>query len=393
MGSELPEGWSIRSLGSFCHQFKHLNGNRPEIEPLSITKHNGIVLQSEKFNKRIATNTEIYKVIKRGEFAYDPMSLYYGSIGQLSVADEGVVSPAYITFSVDSTVNDGWANSYFQSETALTAYISKTQGGNLDGKRKKTDWEGFASIIVLCPPLAEQKKIAQILSSVDEAIQATQAVIDQTRRVKEAMLQTLLTRGLGHTRFQQTEIGEIPEGWEVRPFGTVVESLDSHRVPVKAEVRKTMSGTVPYYGASGIIDYVAESLFNEELLLLAEDGANILTRSTPVAFVINGPSWVNNHAHVYRQKGATRLEFLAHVLESQKMDRWATGSAQPKLNAAVVSMIPVQIPPVSEQIRICEILGAIEADIDSYASIMKQVAIVKSALLQTLLSGQTRVTP
>ncbi len=90
--------------------------------------------------------------------------------------------------------------------------------GSLEGKAAATS-KDFKVRTVLLPPLAEQKKIAAILSSVDEAIQATEAVIEQTRRVKDGLLQDLLTRGIGHTRFKQTEIGEIPESWEVRQLG------------------------------------------------------------------------------------------------------------------------------------------------------------------------------
>jgi len=247
------------------------------------------------------------------------------------------------------------------------------------------------SIKIFVPPLPEQKKIAAILSSVDEAIQTTQAVIEQTRRVKEGLLQELLTKGIGHTRFKQTEIGEIPEAWEVRKLGQVLESLDHERVPVKSEDRRKIQGGVPYYGASGIIDWVDRALFNGELLLVGEDGANLLDRNSPIAFVIRGPSWVNNHAHVYRSRGQVLLDFVAHAIENQSLKPWVTGSAQPKLNGRTASRIPLPLPPMDEQELICAVVGRSDDAGDFGRQRVEALRRIKAGLLQDLLTGKVRV--
>lgn len=161
------------------------------------------------------------------------------------------------------------------------------------------------------PPLPEQKKIAAILSSVDEAIQAKRAVIEQTRRVKEGLLQDLLTRGIGHTRFKQTEIGEIPDAWKVRHLRQITQSRDSQRIPLKAADRKQRPGTYRYFGASGVIDSIDDFIFDGPNLLVAEDGFNLLRRATPIAFVVDGRYWVNNHAHVLGAQTGTDLHYLA----------------------------------------------------------------------------------
>src|SRR5690606_3722486 len=98
---------------------------------------------------------------------------------------------------------------------------------------------------------------------------------------------------------------------------------------------ESFSGPYPYYGASGVIDHVAEFIFDGDFVLLAEDGANILNRSTPIAFKANGRFWVNNHAHVLRPKSGIDHDFLTEYLESLNFERFNTGTTQPKLNRQV----------------------------------------------------------
>lgn len=98
--------------------------------------------------------------------------------------------------------------------------------------------------------------------------------------------------------YKRTEIGVIPYDWEVKELRELVEFLDGKRKPIKDSDRLKMQGQYPYYGASGIIDYVNNYLFDEDLILLGEDGENILSRNLPLAFKVSGKIWVNNHAHV-----------------------------------------------------------------------------------------------
>ena len=102
--------------------------------------------------------------------------------------------------------------------------------------------------------------------------------------------------------YKQTEVGVIPEDWEVRELCEVVTFLDGKRRPVKNSDRAKMQGSIPYYGASGIADYVNDYIFDDDLILLGEDGENILSRNLPLAFRISGKTWVNNHAHIIQGK-------------------------------------------------------------------------------------------
>ena len=257
------------------------------------------------------------------------------------------------------------------------------------------------------PPLAEQKKIAQILSSVDEAIEATQAVIDQTRRVKEAMLQTLLTRGLGHTRFKQTEIGEIPEAWEVRRLGDVADVCNGS-TPSRTNRRYWENGTVPWVASGKVNDYlvvepseyVTEAALAECSIKLLPAGTIILGmigqgRTRGMSARLMFPSTINQNLAGVVPGDAVLSEFLHATLEFEYAALRASGrgSNQDALNCSIVKAFPIRIPPIHEQTQIVQFLTRLDWMIARNEEFRDAAGTLKSALLQTLLSGQTRVTP
>jgi type I restriction enzyme S subunit len=144
----------------------------------------------------------------------------------------------------------------------------------------------------------------------------------------------------------------VPEGWKWARFGEVSINRDAERVPVSSVIRETRQGKHPYYGASGVIDYIDDYLFDERLLLIGEDGANLILRSTPIAFFADGQYWVNNHAHVIDAVDDDLLDYLALFINATDLRPYVTGTAQPKLNQAKLNSIPIALPPLPEQRRI-----------------------------------------
>ena len=140
------------------------------------------------------------------------------------------------------------------------------------------------------------------------------------------------------------------DDWEQRKLDDVVEFLDTMRKPL--EGAKRISGPYPYYGASGIVDYVDGYLFDEELILLSEDGANITDRNYPVCFLASGKYWVNNHAHVLRTKQGNENNFICNSLERKDYTQYNTGMAMPKLNKETCKKIPILCPGFEEQKKI-----------------------------------------
>ena len=191
--------------------------------------------------------------------------------------------------------------------------------------------------------------------------------------------------------YKQTEVGVIPEDWEVKPLGGVVDFLDGKRRPVKDSDRAKMRGDVPYYGASGIVDYVNDHLFDEDLVLLGEDGENILSRNSRLAFKITGKAWVNNHAHVLKPKPGMSLDYLAEFLESRDYTQFNTGTAQPKLTKLTCSALPVLCPPQLEQRAIAEALRDVDGLLAALDRLIAKKRDLKQAAMQQLLTGQTRL--
>ena len=186
-------------------------------------------------------------------------------------------------------------------------------------------------------------------------------------------------------------MSEIPSDWKLLPLGEAVDFLDGQRKPVKDADRAKMRGDIPYYGASGIVDYVNTHLFDEDLILLGEDGENILSRNCRLAFKISGKSWVNNHAHVIRPKESVSLDYLVEYLESLNYEQYNTGTAQPKLNKLVCSGIPVLLPPEYEQRAIASALSDVDALIAGLEKLIAKKRDLKQAAMQQLLTGQTRL--
>ena len=150
--------------------------------------------------------------------------------------------------------------------------------------------------------------------------------------------------------------------WRERPLAELTDNFDGARVPVKGVDRR--SGPYPYYGASGVVDHVDSYLFDGEYLLIAEDGENLRTRNTPVAFLAKGKFWVNNHAHVVRGNSEADTRFLMYALSCADISGYLTGSTMPKLTQGNLSRIPLLTPPLPEQRAIAHILGTLDDKIE-----------------------------
>ncbi|GAB5537660.1 MAG: restriction endonuclease subunit S [Rubricoccaceae bacterium] len=147
---------------------------------------------------------------------------------------------------------------------------------------------------------------------------------------------------------------ELPERWAWTRFDKTCVNRDAERVPVSRAEREKRQGPFDYYGASGVIDCIDDYLFDKPLLLVGEDGANLLLRSKPIAFIAEGKYWVNNHAHVVDALDRVTLDYLAIAIGAIDLSPWVTGTAQPKLNQSKLNSIPIPFPPLAEQTRIVE---------------------------------------
>lgn len=180
---------------------------------------------------------------------------------------------------------------------------------------------------------------------------------------------------------------ELPEGWEWKRLGDIVEVLDSMRRPITKHARS--NGTYPYYGASGIVDYIDDFIFDEPLVLVGEDGAK-WGKGERTAFSIDGKSWVNNHAHVIRPEKAVIVdEYLVYFLTACDLNKFITGITVPKLNQARLVSIPLAIPSIEEQHRIVAKVDELMALCDQLEQRSESQLAAHQTLVETLLATLT----
>lgn len=145
---------------------------------------------------------------------------------------------------------------------------------------------------------------------------------------------------------------DIPNSWEWTRFGDISINMDSERIPLSVTQRRNLDKIYDYYGASGVIDKVDKYLFDRPLMLIGEDGANLLARTKPIAFIARGKYWVNNHAHVIDFPNGIDMKYMTFYMNAINLAAYVTGTAQPKMNQARMNGILIAIPPITEQHRI-----------------------------------------
>ena len=187
--------------------------------------------------------------------------------------------------------------------------------------------------------------------------------------------------------------GEVAKGWPERLLGDVVVNHDRQRKPVKQDERKTTSGDYPYYGASGIVDYVDDYIYDGEFLLVSEDGANLYMRSTAIAFLADGKFWVNNHAHVLEAIPPYTNRLLAYSLENLDIYAYISGAAQPKLSQQSMNKIRLRLPKESKAIEelenyISDKLTATDTLIMIAQNQLNTIEAMPSAILRKAFDGE-----
>ena len=231
----------------------------------------------------------------------------------------------------------------------------------------------ISKIQIFSPQIAEQEKIASFLSLIDERIQSCSETIKERKREKAALLNQLFSQKL---RFPQ-----FSDEWQQTMLGEIAEILNSRRKPITSSDR--VRGDYPYYGASGIIDYVNEYIFDEQLLLIGEDGAK-WGKDEKTAFIVNGRCWVNNHAHVLRFQNYPTYKLIEAFFFSLNLKPFVTGDAPPKLTLENLKSILIHFPSLAEQEKIADFLSLIDERIEVEEELLEQYERQKRYLLKQM---------
>ncbi len=240
----------------------------------------------------------------------------------------------------------------------------------------------FSKIELFLPEFEEQQKIADFLTKIDDKIQQLTQKKKLLESYKKGVMQQLFSQQL---RFKDDNGQDFPD-WEEKTLGDVCICLDNLRKPLNENERQQMKGTIPYWGANNIMDYINNYIFNETIILLAEDGGNFSDyRTRPIANISHGKCWVNNHTHVLKAKQNILFnEFLFFSLVHKNITAYISGGTRTKLTKGEMQKIIIDIPSLEEQTKIANFLTAIDAKINLVEQQLTLTKEYKKGLLQQM---------
>lgn len=391
----MREGWVETTLGEVLDAITERAGDISNYEVLSVTEKRGIIPQSEVFNHRIATdNISKYKVLRNGDIAFNPYLLWCGAVGQWKGEYPGVVSPVYECFRTRKTESPRYLGLIFESGF-LTPYFDSTAIGSIE-RRRRTTLPVFYEATIPLPPVAEQKRIVDLVSSVDSYIDSLQSQVDTARTARSAVLHELLSAG--GDDWTETTLGEVSEvimGRQLSPS------------------KKMGTRPRPYLRAANIgnwgisIDDVLEMDFT------AEEEAHFACLKGDVLLVEGGneksvgcPALVSDRELGLciqntiircriRDENQLRPDFLYHSLRHSfwngKFGELCAGTTIMHLGQKRAVVFPIHIPPLDEQKRIVEIISSMDDVIHASEQAVLDAKNLRSGLLSDLLSGEHEI--
>lgn len=381
----VPVEWEVDHIGKHLQEYREISNNI-EKYPVYSSSRKGLIPQSDYYDQKEATQTNLgYKIVPVGYVTYRHMSdddIFHFNLN--TTGQSVLVSSEYPVFNAKSNANLYYIISCL-NEMPRFRYFCRSQ--KLGGTRTRLYYKNLSMYQLSFPPLPEQQKIAEILSTQDKLIELQEKKIEQLKELKKAYLQKMFPQK--GSKYPELRFKGFTDPWEQRKLGECVTFLDTMRKPLKESERE--KGIYPYYGASGIVDYVSDYIFDEELVLLSEDGANITDRNYPVCFLASGKYWVNNHAHVLKVNAENENNFICNSLERMDFTQYNSGMAMPKLNKDVCHNIPLFCPIYEEQKQIGDFFRNLDSLITLHQRKSEQEKQKKKALMQLLLTGIVRM--
>ena len=396
----IPSTWDVQRAKWL---FKRMDRPvRPEDDIVTCFRDGEVTLRNNRRTDGFTTALkEIgYQGIRKGDLVIHAMDAFAGAIG---VSDsDGKSTPVY-SACVPRQPNtvDPTFYAYYMRHLALSGFLVSLAKGI---RERSTDFRfnDFAELEFPFPSLPEQCAIVAFLdekcAKADGAVKIKEDQIALLRERRQIIIQDAVTGGLNPAAPMKDSgidwIGQIPAHWELKSIRYAFRFRNYQRVPISASDREGKQGEYPYYGASGIIDYVQDYIFDEDLILIAEDGANLLSKSTPLAFVATGKYWVNNHAHILEPL-FPGFKYWAELLSAADYTVYISGSAQPKLTRDRLGSVRVPVPPADERNAI---ISFIEQESDKFRNAIsikeRQIAALKeykTSLINAAVTGKIKV--
>jgi len=349
---EVPGHWALKPLWTHFRRVKRTGFEAEQL--LSVYRDYGVITKASRddnFNKP-SDDLSVYQLVVPGDLAINKMKAWQGSV---AISDHrGIVSPAYFVYEALHKADGRFLHYLMRSMRYITGYLSVSKGIRVNQWDLEPQLHSRMPLVV--PPIPEQTQIAAFLdretAKIDALVAVQRRLMALLKEKRQAVISHAVTRGLNPDAPMKPSgiewLGEVPGHWEIGSVKRFFASHNPRRIPLSGEERSGRNGDFPYYGASGIIDNIDDFIFDEDMVLVSEDGANLVNRSTPIAFVATGKYWVNNHAHILKPLDQN-LVFWAERLEMIDLAPFITGSAQPKLTSEALNSLMISVPKTSTE--------------------------------------------
>lgn len=290
------------------------------------------------------------------------------------------------------TINDEVADYEFVYYTLKNDYTTLASLAN-GGAQQNLNTQIIKDYVLKMPSLADQRRIASILSSLDRKIELNNKINADLEEMAQAIFKNWFVdfEPFKDGKFVDSELGMIPEGWKVGGLFDIAEIFDKKRKPLSGNVREKMDKIYPYYGATSCMDYVVDYIFDGIYTLIGEDGSVVKENGLPYMQYVWGKMWVNNHAHILQGKNGYSTEMIHALLSITNIKFLVTGAVQAKLSQGNMQKILVAIPPKNVLDEIRPVIDNLYSKIRINTDENSRLSLLRDTLLPRLMSGELEV--
>jgi type I restriction enzyme S subunit len=388
---EIPEAWSIKKMENIIESTQlgtNTLGNEEISDGIPMLKMGNLSIGRFKFDKvEYIKNEELdinkQFVLNKGDFLFNTRntlelvgkSATWNNQLQVAIFNSNIMKIKY-----NSDIDSFYMSYYFEDNAGWKELKAIATGTTSVAAIYTKD---LMKVRVKVPTLKEQQKISLILSTVDEKLEITDNLIEKTKELKKGLMKRLLTKGIGHEKFKDTEIGRIPEEWEVRKFKEIFKVSSGNFLSQKNVVQ----GEYPVYGGNGITSYHNEYLFEDSKIVIGRVGAKC-----GCVCVSQPESWITDNALFISDKIVQfEDDYMFYLLNYMNLNQYANQNAQPVISGQKIYELNVALPSKNEQEKIANVLLSVDEIINKYKSKKEKLQELKKGLMQKLLTGKIRV--
>jgi len=406
MNEVLPEGWRVVNYESVVnvHMTAFKLDDNKEYSPVIVRRrHNGVETRERKLGRKILVKNQ-YRV-KSGTFLISKRQIFHGSCGLVpdNISKDAIISKEYLALETTSDLDIRFLNYFSYTNTFQQQIIRTTYGIDVEKFVFKDKW--WMKELIPLPPIEEQKKIASILSSIDEVIEKTTAQVVKLKDLKTSLMQELLTKGIGHSEFKDSPVGRIPVEWEVLPLGDVVKQKISYGI---VQAGAHIPDGIPYIKSSNVggeIDifslqrtakeihhkYRRSAVHPNDIIFSLRGNiarTSIVPKTLPEANLTQGTARVsvnskNDVKYIYYQLASDKVLNLINIASK--------GTTFQEISLEELRKVKILTPPLKEQKEIAKILTSVDQKITTTNQKLSALTHTKKALMQDLLTGKKRV--